>query len=129
MPESVLMPAPLSNSTLLCWRRKSSSCRLLLLMPDVPALAMLFDDMLFTTETPDNTTTRGGTMTSAHLSCRKPGTALFLLLLISTSHAQNAARWLYPALDEQNLPRNGSILFWSGDQQIAGFRNIAKVSA
>ncbi|HLT63184.1 MAG TPA: serine hydrolase [Pseudohongiella sp.] len=68
-------------------------------------------------------------MTSAHISFRKPGTALFLLLLISTSHAQNAARWLDPALDEQNLPRNSSILFWSGDQQIAGFRNIAKVSA
>lgn len=32
-------------------------------------------------------------------------------------------RWLDPAQDMANLPTDGSILFWSGDQQIAGFRN------
>ncbi|MDO8907851.1 MAG: serine hydrolase domain-containing protein [Pseudohongiella sp.] len=37
-------------------------------------------------------------------------------------------RWLDPAQDIQNLPRDGSILFWSGDQQIAGFRNISLLS-
>jgi len=42
------------------------------------------------------------------------------------SYAQ--ARWLDPAQDTQNLPTDGSILFWSGDQQIAGFRNIARLS-
>lgn len=52
-------------------------------------------------------------------------------LLMSQALAQGAGlpeRWLDPALDAQNLPRDAGILFWSGDQQIAGFRNIASLS-
>lgn len=37
-------------------------------------------------------------------------------------------RWLDPAQDMANLPTDGSILFWSGDQQIAGFRNTHVLS-
>ncbi|MEX2335426.1 MAG: hypothetical protein WD600_14290, partial [Pseudohongiella sp.] len=37
-------------------------------------------------------------------------------------------RWLDPADDAQNLPANGGILFWAGDEQIAGFRNIPLLS-
>lgn len=54
-----------------------------------------------------------------------------LLIMASAATAQTTAlpeRWLDPAQDSQNLPRDGSILFWSGDQQIAGFRNIAALS-
>ncbi|MDP2285230.1 MAG: serine hydrolase, partial [Pseudohongiella sp.] len=45
-----------------------------------------------------------------------------------SAQSQPAARWLDPAQDLQNLPRDVSILFWSGNQQIAGFRNIALLS-
>ncbi len=37
-------------------------------------------------------------------------------------------RWVDPADDLDTLPTDGSILFWQGDQQIAGFRNIALLS-
>ena len=47
-----------------------------------------------------------------------------------TSLAQSGddSRWLDPAQDGANLPTNGSILFWRGDQQIAGFRNTHLLS-
>lgn len=57
----------------------------------------------------------------------KPLTILFCL---SPALAQSAdqVRWLDPASDPLNLPTDGGILFWSGDQQIAGFRNIPLLS-
>lgn len=57
--------------------------------------------------------------------------AAFYLLMATAAAAQPDVlpeRWLDPARDSENLPREGSILFWSGDQQIAGFRNIALLS-
>lgn len=63
-----------------------------------------------------------------------PGLLKPLFLLISLSPAallaqsEHQARWLDPANDAQNLPTDGSILFWAGDQQIAGFRNIPSLS-
>lgn len=48
--------------------------------------------------------------------------------VVAQPPAQLPTRWLDPAQDSQHLPRDGSILFWSGDQQIAGFRNIALLS-
>lgn len=55
---------------------------------------------------------------------------LLSLLWAVAASAQSAApsRWLDPAQDLQNLPTDSSILFWSGNQQIAGFRNIALLS-
>jgi CubicO group peptidase (beta-lactamase class C family) len=57
---------------------------------------------------------------------------LLSVLLAGGALAQSEStlpdRWLDPAQDMQNLPRDGSILFWSGDQQIAGFRNISVLS-
>lgn len=59
------------------------------------------------------------------------------IVLLALFAAVNAAaqpdaelpnRWLDPAQDSQNLPRDGGILFWSGEQQIAGFRNISQLS-
>ncbi|MBU2097212.1 MAG: beta-lactamase family protein [Gammaproteobacteria bacterium] len=47
---------------------------------------------------------------------------------VALSAGQLPDRWLDPTQDSQNLPRDGSILFWSGNQQIAGFRNIAQLS-
>lgn len=75
-------------------------------------------------------------MTSAVIpfSWRKSILVSVLGLMLSSpyTYAQtnttSPARWLDPALDEQNLPRNAGILFWSGDEQIAGFRNIEKLS-
>ena len=55
--------------------------------------------------------------------------ALSVTLLFSSAlAAQSPDRWLDPALDMQHLPTDGSILFWQGDQQIAGFRNTAILS-
>jgi hypothetical protein len=51
-----------------------------------------------------------------------------LLAMGANAQSEPPARWLDPAQDMQNLPRDGGILFWSGDQQIAGFRNIALLS-
>jgi CubicO group peptidase (beta-lactamase class C family) len=51
-----------------------------------------------------------------------------LLAMGANAQSEAPARWLDPAQDMQNLPRDGGILFWSGDQQIAGFRNIALLS-
>ena len=75
-------------------------------------------------------------MTSAVLpfNWRKSVLVSVLGLMLSSpcTYAQtnttSSARWLDPARDEQNLPRNAGILFWSGEEQIAGFRNIAKLS-
>ncbi|HDZ08874.1 serine hydrolase domain-containing protein [Pseudohongiella sp.] len=57
---------------------------------------------------------------------------LLILLCLSPASAlaqtDSPARWLDPANDTRNLPTDGSILFWSGDQQIAGFRNTALLS-
>lgn len=50
------------------------------------------------------------------------------ILLVSPQLGYAQARWLDPAQDEQNLPVTDGILFWSGDQQIAGFRNISTLS-
>lgn len=50
------------------------------------------------------------------------------ILLTSPQLGYAQARWLDPAQDEQNLPVTDGILFWSGDQQIAGFRNISTLS-
>ena len=61
----------------------------------------------------------------------KVSVVLLTSLLTCGAAAQSTSlpeRWLDPAQDAQNLPRDGSILFWSGDQQIAGFRNIARLS-
>jgi len=49
-------------------------------------------------------------------------------LLVSTLAFAQQPRWLDPANDLDNLPTDGSILFWQGDQQIAGFRNIPLLS-
>lgn len=68
------------------------------------------------------------------LTLSATATLLFAVLLYTAAGAsaqssgQLPERWLDPAQDVQNLPRDGSILFWSGDQQIAGFRNIAQLS-
>ena len=51
-----------------------------------------------------------------------------VLALGANAQSEPAARWLDPAQDMQNLPRDAGILFWSGDQQIAGFRNITLLS-
>lgn len=51
-----------------------------------------------------------------------------VLAVAANAQSESPARWLDPALDLQNLPADGGILFWSGDQQIAGFRNIALLS-
>lgn len=49
------------------------------------------------------------------------------LLLSSLAYAQQP-RWVDPADDLASLPTDDSILFWQGDQQIAGFRNITRLS-
>lgn len=51
-----------------------------------------------------------------------------VLAVAANAQSESPARWLDPAQDLQNLPADGGILFWSGDQQIAGFRNIALLS-
>lgn len=51
------------------------------------------------------------------------------ILLVSPQLGYAQARWLDPAQDEHNLPVTDGILFWSGDQQIAGFRNISTLSS
>lgn len=53
---------------------------------------------------------------------------LCLLPLPVLAQTGGPTRWLDPADDALNLPTGGSILFWSGDQQIAGFRNIPLLS-
>ena len=57
---------------------------------------------------------------------------LLVLLCLSSAlvaaQSGDQARWLDPADDVQNLPAGESILFWSGDEQIAGFRNIPLLS-
>ncbi len=57
---------------------------------------------------------------------------LLLLMCLSPipalAQTDNQTRWLDPANDAQNLPTEEGILFWSGDQQIAGFRNIPLLS-
>jgi CubicO group peptidase (beta-lactamase class C family) len=50
------------------------------------------------------------------------------LILGGAAAAQTEHRFLDPATDLQNLPGDGSILFWQGDQQIAGFRNTRLLS-
>ena len=47
---------------------------------------------------------------------------------LALAQTDDSVRWLDPADDAKNLPTDGSILFWSGDQQIAGFRNTAVLS-
>lgn len=59
----------------------------------------------------------------------KPLLMLLCFLPVSAqAQTDSPVRWLDPANDAQNLPADGSILFWSGDQQIAGFRNIPLLS-
>lgn len=53
---------------------------------------------------------------------------LFVMPLSALAQDDSSVRWLDPADDTQNLPTDGSILFWSDDQQIAGFRNIPLLS-
>jgi CubicO group peptidase (beta-lactamase class C family) len=69
----------------------------------------------------------------AQRSLSKPGlrfvSACLLLGMVTLSvHTQAQPRWLDPSEDAQNLPTRTGILFWTGDEQIAGFRNIAKLS-
>lgn len=49
------------------------------------------------------------------------------LSLATTALAQQP-RFVDPADDDVNLPTGGSILFWQGDEQIAGFRNTHRLS-
>lgn len=59
----------------------------------------------------------------------KPLLILFCLSpALALAQSAGQVRWLDPASDAQNLPTDGSILFWSGDQQIAGYRNIPLLS-
>jgi CubicO group peptidase (beta-lactamase class C family) len=51
--------------------------------------------------------------------------ALVLLAFAQPLTAQ--PRWVDPADEDASLPQGGSILFWSGDQQIAGFRNTGRL--
>ena len=63
-------------------------------------------------------------------SLRKPLLTLICCIspLLALAQSESQSRWLDPANDPQNLPADGSILFWSGDQQIAGFRNTSLLS-
>lgn len=47
----------------------------------------------------------------------------------AAAHEMSERRWLDPADDQEALPSSGSILFWQGDTQIAGFRNTHALSA
>ena len=47
---------------------------------------------------------------------------------LALAQTDDSVRWLDPADDAKNLPPDGSILFWSGDQQIAGFLHTAVLS-
>jgi CubicO group peptidase (beta-lactamase class C family) len=55
---------------------------------------------------------------------------LLLPLLAVSLASENVgaqARWLDPARDTETLPQIQSLLFLSGDEQIAGFRNIDRI--
>ncbi len=56
--------------------------------------------------------------------------ALSVLVIFSSTALVSAQepRYLDPAEDVANLPANDGILFWRGDEQIAGFRNIPLLS-
>ncbi len=45
------------------------------------------------------------------------------------AHEMSEPRWLAPSEDIEMLPEGGSILFWQGDTQIAGFRNTHRLSS
>lgn len=52
----------------------------------------------------------------------------FLLLLTACVHAESG-RWVDPAQDHRKLPTSGSLLTWSGDDQIIAYRNLDKLMA
>ncbi|MGQ9424470.1 serine hydrolase domain-containing protein [Gilvimarinus sp. F26214L] len=52
--------------------------------------------------------------------------ALWAMLPALTGHAEER-RWLDPANDLHNLPEEGGLLTWTGDDQIIAYRNIASL--
>lgn len=47
----------------------------------------------------------------------------FSLFLAACVHA-DSGRWINPAQDHKSLPTSGSLLTWSGDDQIVAYRNL-----
>lgn len=63
------------------------------------------------------------------LTIAKCSLLLTIAILFGANSQAQEVRYLDPADDMQNLPRDAGILFWSGDEQIAGFRNTATLSS
>jgi CubicO group peptidase (beta-lactamase class C family) len=51
----------------------------------------------------------------------------FLAINLAVGPVHGQTRWLDPARDAETLPQRASLLFLSGDEQIAGFRNIDRI--
>lgn len=66
------------------------------------------------------------------MSASSKSNYLIAFLLCATLGSQLQAeegRWVDPALDSQNLPQQGSLLSWQGDEQIIAYRNIDSLMA
>lgn len=60
-------------------------------------------------------------------SLKSPLILLVFTGLLALSAQADQQRWLDPAEDLQNLPQNGNLLTWQGDDQIVAYRNLDRL--